>query len=251
MSGRVHEQLPTLLALAYDRSEEARLLLAEKLANLFLTEDAHLTANEERELNDLIDLLLKSSSSSLRRKLAERFAATTQMPRRVALRLVKKDISVAARILETNETFTDDDLITVVRTESMDHACAIARRKSINEAVTDALVTTGDVNVMRLVAENLGAKLSPKGLTLLVETSRVTESLQKPLMYRPNSRGDFIGGSRRICGVMFCNASASQAASLTRISPRPSRKNWAPIRWNAATKTRCRTSPTGLKTAMR
>ncbi len=53
-------------------------------------------------------------------------------------------------------------------------------RESISEAVADALVTTGNIKVMQLVAENLGAQLSRRAVNVLTETARFTLSLREP-----------------------------------------------------------------------
>lgn len=182
---RLHQELPALFALAYERSESARLELAGKLANLFLAENIVLTDSEARVLNDLIEELLKIKNPVIRHELAQKFAAAHHMPRQLAINLAYKPIDVAAAILINNQSFTDDDLIQLVDTETTDHACAIAQRKAVSEAVADALVATGSLDVMKTVTENLGAKLSAKAITVLSEAARLAEPLQQPLMYRP------------------------------------------------------------------
>jgi uncharacterized protein (DUF2336 family) len=185
----IEEQLPALFALARERSDSARLSLASKLSELFLTEDADLTRREEEMVNELINLLLSTENPAIRHEMVQKFAQA-HMPRKAALGLAGNANDVAHTVLRSCETLTDDDLITVVATQSTDHACSVARRRSINEAVADALVTTGSLRVMQTVAENLGAKLSPKAVTILAETARLVQSLQMPLMQRPEMTSD-------------------------------------------------------------
>lgn len=185
MTSRIQKQLPMLMALARDHKNDSRLQLADLLANLFLANDEVLLSPREEDLvNELIDLLLKNTSALVRHTLIKRFAEATRMPRNVALRLSCAPIDVARAILLTNESLTDEDLITVVETQTRDHACAIAGRQNISEAVADALVVTGDLRVMQVVAENFGAKLSPHAMGILAESARLTESLQMPVMNR-------------------------------------------------------------------
>jgi uncharacterized protein (DUF2336 family) len=47
------------------------------------------------------------------------------------------------------------------------------------------LVTTGDVRVMALVAENLGAHLSQRAVDIVAEAARYSVALRKPILYRP------------------------------------------------------------------
>ena len=189
MMGRLQEELPALFSLAHDKSDSARLQLAGKLSDIFLAEEADLTAREEQMVNELIDLLLKTENLAVRHELVKKFAEA-RLPRKMAMNLACGAADVASTVLSISETLTDEDLITVVTTQSTDHACAVATRRSVSEAVADALVTTGSLQVMQAVAENLGAKLSPKTFGILTETARLVASLQKPVMERPELTPD-------------------------------------------------------------
>jgi len=185
MTSRLQQQLPAMFALAHDRSESARIDLAGKLADLFLTDGTQLSLREEELVNELIDQLLITQSPVLRAQLVQKFADASNMPRKVAMNLACDNIDIAGKVLRTCRTLTNEDLIVVVESQSIDHACAIAQREQIAEAVADALVTTGDARVMQLVAENLGAQLSRKAVDVLAETARFTEALREPMMRRP------------------------------------------------------------------
>jgi len=185
MIGRLQEQLPAMFALAHDRNDGSRVQLAGMLADVFLAEDTQLNSREEQLVNELIDQLLQTQNPAVRRALVEKFADSTRMPRKLALRLACDDIDVARSILLGNMSLSDTDLITVVETQSRDHSKAIASRQSIAEAVADALVVTGDSEIMQLVVENLGAKLSPHAIDVLTETARFTAVLRDPLIHRP------------------------------------------------------------------
>lgn len=183
----MQERLPYLFKLAHNRSEAARMELAGELSELFLNDDVRLTAREEFILNELIDVLLKTKSAAIRAELISKFANATRVPRAVAMKLVYEAEEVSHNILLNNELLTDDDLIEIVSKRDHDNAVTVAQRKSINEAVADALVITGDLRVMQAVAENLGAKLSKKAINILAESARVTTSLQAPVMMRPET----------------------------------------------------------------
>lgn len=182
---RIQQHLPMLLALAHDRSESARMQLADKLSELFLGDDIQLTPHEEKLANELIDQLLRNDNVTVRHELVSKFADAFRLPRAVAKSLASDSIDIARNVLMHNEELTDEDLITVIETQSQDHATAIAARRSVNEVVADALVTTGDLRVMQIVAENLGAQLSPKALNILITASHLAESLQRPIVERP------------------------------------------------------------------
>ncbi|MDP9127411.1 MAG: DUF2336 domain-containing protein [Pseudomonadota bacterium] len=185
LMGRLQHQLPTMFALAHEHSEDARVQLAGMLADVFLAEDAPLTLREEELVNELIDQLLKNHTPAIRTKLVNKFADVVRMPRRLALSLASDRIDIAERVLISSGSLTDDDLIGVVETQGHDHAKAIAQRSRISEAVADALVVTGDIAVMKLVAENLGAQLSVRSVAIVADAARFTADLREPIMKRP------------------------------------------------------------------
>ncbi len=190
MRNRMLEELPSLMELARDKTESARVQLAGRLANLFLSGEVVLTEHEEDMVKELIDMLVRTEDVSVRHELVRQFVDIKKVPRKIALSLACGTIELARSVLQSVETFTDDDLITIAETQSAEYACAIAARKEVNEAVADALVTTGSLKVMQIVAENLGAKLSPKAIGLLSETARLVVSLQEPILHRPELTPD-------------------------------------------------------------
>jgi uncharacterized protein (DUF2336 family) len=107
------------------------------------------------------------------------------MPRHVAINLAKDDIAVARPVLVNSPALNDEDLINIVETKPHDYALAVAERASINEAVADALVTTGDIRVMQAVAENMGASLSQKAVGIVAEAARYSAALRDPILRRP------------------------------------------------------------------
>ena len=190
MDQSVHKELPTLFALASDHSEEGRIKFVEKLTDVFLSPSAGLNDNEAKLVNDLVSELVKNGSPATRQALIKKFAQAIDAPRELALRIAQAPIEVARPLLTANENLTDDDLIEIVEKQNTDYAATIAARRNINEAVADALVTTGDVRIMHIVAENMGAKLSSRAIDILVDAARMTSFLQKPILSRPELNPD-------------------------------------------------------------
>lgn len=179
------EILPTMLALAHERSELSRIQLAGMLADVFLRTDAALSLREEEMVNELVDQLMINSTPKVRTQLVEKFVDITRMPRRIATNLAKDNIAFARPVLVASTSLTDDDLVHVIETQTRDHALAVASRAKVSEAVADALITTGDVRVMQVVAENLGARLSAKAVEALTDAARYSVELRAPILHRP------------------------------------------------------------------
>lgn len=190
MVGRLQRELPEMLALAHQHTESARIELASKLANVFLSDNVSLSLREEELVNELIDQLLKTRNPAVRAKLIQHFAKSARTPRKIAVAFACDSIDVAADVLRTSPVLNDSDLIMVAQTQSVDHAKAIAERASIAEAVADALVMTGNIDVLHLVAKNLGARLSVKAMDVLTHAARFASELREATMNRPEMTSD-------------------------------------------------------------
>jgi uncharacterized protein (DUF2336 family) len=187
---RLQDQLPTMFALAHQHSDGARVELAGMLADVFLTDESRLSFREEQLVNELIDQLLQTRNPAVRRALIQKFADTTRMPRRMAMNLAFDDIEVARDVLLNNVMLTDSDLISVVETQSREHAKTVASRQRVSEAVADALIVTGDMEIMQIVAENLGARLTSHAINIMSEAARFSANLREPLIRRPEMTMD-------------------------------------------------------------
>jgi len=185
MGDWLNKEIPILLSMAHDRSESGRIALVEKISEVFLLNIADLSKKEEKLVQEFIEEIIEHESPAVRHALVSKFANAINATREVALRVGKSPIEIAGKTLAANENLYDDDLITIINKKSDDHAAAIATRKKISEAVCDALVTTGSVRVIQIVAENMGAKLSTKAIDVLINTARIASIIQKPLLMRP------------------------------------------------------------------
>lgn len=185
MMSALKETLPTMLTLARDHSEASRIQLASMLADIFLSSDTQLSLREEEQVSELIDMLMFNSTPQIRTQLLDKFVDISKMPRRIAMNLAEDHIEIARHILLASPALKDEDLIRVVEHKGGDHARAVAARTKISEAVADALVATGDLRVMQIIAENLGAQLSTRAVDILSDAARYSTNLHKPLLSRP------------------------------------------------------------------
>ncbi len=174
-----------LIALAHDNSESGRTLLVTELVNLFDRRDVDLNNREQLMINEIVDELINNAQLIVRQQLAEKLAPSNKTPRKLVMTLAKDHIDVARPVLAYSPVLTDSDLVTLVVSQDIDHARAIATRAAISEALADALVVTGDIGIMQTLAENMGAKLSPKALSAMVSAARFAENLCRPVLERP------------------------------------------------------------------
>ena len=66
----------------------------------------------------------------------------------------------------------------------MEHQLAIAVRKTVSEPVSDALIETGQEDVVQRLLENQGASMSDSAMEYLVEQSQRVDRYQNPLLRR-------------------------------------------------------------------
>lgn len=185
MAKSIKETLPTMLALAREHTELSRIQLAGMLADVFLTDETKLSLREEEQVDELINHLMFNASPQVRAHLVKKFVDVSRMPHRIAVNLAQGDIDVARTVLLAKAGLTEEELVRVVEEKGGEHAATIAARDEISEAVADALVTTGDVRVMQVVVENLGAHLTPTAIDVVSNAARYTAGLRKPLLNRP------------------------------------------------------------------
>jgi len=72
-------------------------------------------------------------------------------------------IEVAGPVLRESGRLDAKTLVANARTKSQPHLLAISKRKSLEDAVTDVLVTRGNREVVNSVANNNGARFSGFG----------------------------------------------------------------------------------------
>jgi uncharacterized protein (DUF2336 family) len=98
--------------------------------------------------------------------------------------LANDEIEVAYPILTESAVLHDIDLIEVIRHRTLKHQLAIAIRESLSETVSDALVETGDSDVIKSLLENASAAISHQTMEYLVEESRRVDAYRNPLVLR-------------------------------------------------------------------
>jgi Uncharacterised protein conserved in bacteria (DUF2336) len=127
---------------------------------------------------------------------------------------------VAAPVLRSSVCLTETDLLEVVKSRSQQHLLAICDRKTLNEALTDALMRFGDVNVSNALARNTGARFSECGYATLVGRAEKDEGLAEKLGVRLDIPGSLL---RELIGKV---ADVVRARFLT--APRPVAQAKAP-----------------------
>jgi uncharacterized protein (DUF2336 family) len=134
---------------------------------------------------EVIGRLADEIEVTARVQLAKRLARFDGAPVNIIHKLAFDDsIDVAGPILRGSERLEPYALVANVCTKSQPHLLAISQRKSLEEAVTDVLVTRGNPEVVNSVATNNGARISEFGFLHMIQRAEGDSILAEQLGLR-------------------------------------------------------------------
>jgi uncharacterized protein (DUF2336 family) len=179
---------PAPLDLVRPHKPEARTAIVRRLCEIVSWPESRIPNYERQLAADILVGLLRTSNVELRRQCAQGLILINDAPKALLRYLARDEIEVAGPLLENGVGFDDSDLIAAVRSGVLPHWMMLARRKNLGEAVTDALMQTGDIALMETVLRNNSSKLSTQGIGIAVARSRQAASLPNLLVKRNELR---------------------------------------------------------------
>lgn len=156
----------------------------ETVRDLLFDTGAALSDRERTLMGDILRRLVADVEAAVRRDLAHRLAQDPRAPRDLLVAVANDTIDIAYPILAESSVLADGDLIEIVRQRTQAHQLAIAARRAISEDVSQALVNTGDEDVVVALLNNAGAQISAATMEYLVDQSRRVDRFQEPLVRR-------------------------------------------------------------------
>ena len=165
-----------------DSSPRTRAQTTAKIAAQF--DAATLSEAERRIAKDIFRVLVQDTEVLVREALSAHLKATLELPHDVALALARDVDSVARPVLKFSEVLTDADLIEIVRGQEPAKQIAIAQRPGVSEAVSDALVDTGNAAAVAHLVGNEGAALSEDALDRVIDNYQECASVADSLVRR-------------------------------------------------------------------
>jgi uncharacterized protein (DUF2336 family) len=201
-------------------SEEQRLRALMRISDLFMAGAGSYSDEQIKLFDDVLEPLAKAIEVEARAKLARHLARRADAPSSLVRQLAFDDaIAVAAPVLTRSEALEECDLVENATTKSQDHLYAIARRRTISEAVTDVLIDRGERRVVHTVAKNPGARISDGSFGKLVERAGDDATLAQHIgMRRDIPRHHFLKVMRIVSAsvrakLQAANPDAAQAVS--------------------------------------
>jgi uncharacterized protein (DUF2336 family) len=134
---------------------------------------------------EVIGRLADEIEVTARAQLAKRLARFEDAPVNIIHKLAFDDsIEVAGPILQGSDRLEPYALVANVCTKSQSHLLAISKRETLEESVTDVLVTRGNEEVVKSVATNNGAHFSDFGFLHMVQRAEGDSILAEHLGLR-------------------------------------------------------------------
>jgi uncharacterized protein (DUF2336 family) len=142
------EDLKLLVAMARDKSAAGRKALVDAVGDLFRNKGDVLSDLERALMSEILRQIIHEVEMSVRRRLSDRLAQMKDAPHDLILRLANDSIEVAHPILIDSDLLHDIDLVEIIQHRTLQHQLAIAMRRNLSESVTEALVETGNSDVI-------------------------------------------------------------------------------------------------------
>jgi uncharacterized protein (DUF2336 family) len=191
-----------LLDLARDRSVAARMTLVDTIGDLFSEKQTVLTERERALMTDILEKLVRDFELEIRRQLSDRLSDKPRAPHALIKMLADDEIEVARPVLMHSEVLRERELIEIVRNRTRQHQLAIAVRSDIGPALSDALVGSGDDDVIGTLLNNPNAEIAQATMAYLVDQARTRDSFHEPLVRR-------VDLSDALAGKLFLYVSAA------------------------------------------
>ncbi len=174
------------LILSKDPEEEVRAELAHKIGRLI----PELDEDENQKLTEMalavLEILANDELPRVRAIIAEELKGADNVPKKI-VRMLADDLEdiVSAPVLEYSPLLSDSDLLEIVaRGLKGPGLVAVARRRNLKEAVSDAVVDANDSDATQALFENQTAAISDRIFDYIAEEAENNEKWHNAMVCR-------------------------------------------------------------------
>jgi uncharacterized protein (DUF2336 family) len=166
-----------------DPSVDARTAAAAHVGSLLTS--TKLTSGERGAALAILEKLTKDVEQEVRQALAVHVKNCAVLPRSIA-RDISEDVdAVSLPFIECSPVLSDADLVAIISFGSTRKQVAVARRESVSERVSDALVATHSGEVVTALLANVEAAVSEPSYQDIVEHFGGDKTVQGLMVERP------------------------------------------------------------------
>jgi uncharacterized protein (DUF2336 family) len=163
-----------------------RQTLIDDILDLFLSPEGRLSERQRSLMVRSLSQLIHEVEMSVRRELAKRLAEEEGIPRDLIVMLATDESEIAHPILHESGVLKDPDVVEIIKHCTQEQRLAIAMREPLNEEISQALVDTGDKDVIEALLNNHDAEISARAMAYLVSESHQVDRFRQPLLRRPD-----------------------------------------------------------------
>ena len=173
--------------LVNDSDAEVRAELARKIGRIV----PDLESNELRAMSNRVIAMLEKLAGDevtrVRQIVAEEIKSCPNIPKRLAVKLARDaELMVCAPVLEYSPLLSDTDLKEIIATSRVHGALeAIARRRSLDGSLADAIVATLEIPAIAQLLANPDAEIRENTLDRIIADAASIEAWHLPLVTRP------------------------------------------------------------------
>lgn len=187
LAANMANPMPADDRLAKDKDPEVRESLTGKIAKMLPEITDTQKVKVRKWATDTLEDMSRDQALRVRHLMAETLKEMTNAPPAVIRQLARDtEAMVANPVIEFSPVLTDKDLVTIIgEGANTARLKSIARRKSVSETVSDAIVATGDVEATAELLNNPGAEISEGTLDKIADEAEDKPELHEPLVARP------------------------------------------------------------------
>jgi uncharacterized protein (DUF2336 family) len=152
--------------------------IMRKITDLFVEGADIFSVNQIEVFDDMICRLVDHNGPKGAVEVSAKLAPCERAPSKVVRKLSSdNNLAVSGPFLRGKFALPDSDLVSHVRTKRKEYLALIAGRPELSQAVTDVLFERGDIDIMRIVLCNKGAKISDGGFAKAISEGRTNKDL--------------------------------------------------------------------------
>ena len=155
-----------------------------EIAGKIAAQHSALGPKERKMAEDIFRVMVRDAEVRVRSALSRQLKESQFVPHDVALSLARDVDEVSLPMLQFSEILSDADLIEIVNSQEAHKAEAVAKRSHVSAALSDALVETGNEDVVAALVANDGADITETTFQKVVEEFASNDRISKPLSER-------------------------------------------------------------------
>ena len=140
--------------------------------------------SERRLAEEIFRIMARDVEVQVREALSLHLKECPLIPHDIALSLAKDVDSVAIPVIEFSQVLTEDDLVEIINASDAAKQSAVARRETVSERVSDALVDTRNEDVVATLMDNAGAEISDRSFEKTIDHFGESEKVNEHMAYR-------------------------------------------------------------------